>query len=210
MLHCRLFNSGRVACAAPAPSNTTVIEYTLQDYDPNVSLLHFQSVSSLGLTGPLHTGCDAATQVTAADGSAITPPWVRRPDPLPSASAAPHVTINHTVYRVSRFDITNPYEAMHSYINAFIAVMTLRLDTENLQIVFEDDFRDAGTGTFDSDFWTMIAPNHPQVRSFYLPIVGRYLSQLWNLVGPCSWLTWSARPPPDASTPNPRSPTGRL
>ena len=163
---CRLFNSGTRVCKVPVWwSPTTVTEYTLEGFGPaeKISLLEFRGASSVGLTGPVHTPCDITTRVRRADGFATQPQWAQGRGRFPPRGKKV-VTISHTVYRLSRFDITNPYKAMHAYLNAFITIMTLGLVPESLQIVFEDDFGHAGEDSFDHDFWTLIAPNYAQVK----------------------------------------------
>jgi hypothetical protein len=54
--------------------------------------------------------------------------------PLDCANPLPN-----TVYRVSRFDVWNPYEAMHSYINSFETLAMLDIDPSTVIVVLNDE-----------------------------------------------------------------------
>ena len=43
-------------------------------------------------------------------------------------------TLSRVLLLVDRFDTSNPYEAMHCYLNAFLVLAMLRITHENVQV----------------------------------------------------------------------------
>eukprot|EP01064_Diplonema_japonicum_P005240 TRINITY_DN13533_c0_g2_i1.p1 TRINITY_DN13533_c0_g2~~TRINITY_DN13533_c0_g2_i1.p1 ORF type:complete len:498 (+),score=43.65 TRINITY_DN13533_c0_g2_i1:56-1549(+) len=107
------------------------------EYSPSVQLYH-NAVGDNIYHGDLSTSCNKRSPF--------------------DYSSTPLKILEHPVYRSIRFDMVNPYEAHHAYVNAYFTLRFLKIDPATVQFVWRDNHFKSGN---DHRFWKTISKGSP-------------------------------------------------
>jgi hypothetical protein len=159
---------GRKICEAPAPPGfpdsaaTVVEEYSLDGfhYQPTVQI--FRNVvlwPTLG-NNVQNPGCSAdSTRITVEERGNIgqrVPYWAGPTATWGSFGITPENkdVYPYVVFRTHRFDVHNPFEAFHAYVNAFVTLTVLNISRGvGVQVQFKDT---RGRSDMDDAMWRAV------------------------------------------------------
>mmetsp|Transcript_42458 Transcript_42458/g.68293 ORF Transcript_42458/g.68293 Transcript_42458/m.68293 type:complete len:641 (+) Transcript_42458:265-2187(+) len=153
-------SSKRLVCRTD--KGEVVHEYVLYDweYHPNVLVFENVVVKNPDVSFTIQTGCDRRNTYVTGEQRPIVPDWAGNLNENMPIQVEPR-----TFYAVNRFDLHNPYEGQHAYLNAYITFRMLGYDAYLTKLEVTPVFLDKlGHSKYDDDMWSLLF-NHAPIGS---------------------------------------------
>ena len=147
-------NGERVVCE-DTESGVRVREFVQHGFEYRPQLYVYENVdfeSPVG--GILSNGCPSSTYHTGEFHNEPQP-WARDGAGRAEYLARPvKKVLDRVLIRIKRFDVFNPYEAFHGFINTYFLIRVLNLSQDEIQFAFTDE--DCGDSPRNEMIWNSI------------------------------------------------------
>jgi hypothetical protein len=159
-----------------AAATATIDEYVLHRWEDQPTIVRYETAEAWSMAGPRRTNCRPIHHNTNSNNTADT---YKSAVLESSAADLPHtrsrenggdignntihiVDVNATVIRIVLFDVWNPYESFHAYLN--VAMIILMFDLRNPQLVLLPPSNEhSNNSTGDMEIWRLFSDLEPIV-----------------------------------------------